>query len=47
MDWSLGVDAINMAVFDDSVALLAFTPGSAQQLNGFRILDRRMPVRRV
>ncbi|WP_149258448.1 hypothetical protein [Actinomadura sp. K4S16] len=37
VDWSLGVDAINMAVFDDSVVLLAFTSGSAQQLTGFRI----------
>ena len=30
------VAAVNMAVFDDSVVLLAFTAGPAQQLNGFR-----------
>jgi hypothetical protein len=39
VDWPLGIDAVNMAVFDDSVVLLAFTPGAAQQLNGFRIDD--------
>lgn len=39
VDWTLGIDAVNMAVFDDSVVLLAFTSGAAQQLNGFRIDD--------
>ncbi|MFI9552789.1 helix-turn-helix domain-containing protein [Nonomuraea endophytica] len=37
VDWPLGIDAVNMAIFDDSVVLLAFTSGAAQQLNGFRI----------
>jgi hypothetical protein len=39
VDWPLGIDALNMAVFDDSVVLLAFTSGAAQQLDGFRIDD--------
>jgi len=39
VEWSLAADAINMAIFDDSVAFLAFTTGAAQQLNGFRIDD--------
>jgi hypothetical protein len=37
VDWSLAIDAVNMAIFDDSVVLLAFTAGAAQQLNGFRV----------
>jgi hypothetical protein len=39
VNWMLPVDAINMAVFDDSVAFLAFTAGASQGLNGFRIDD--------
>ncbi|MDQ3786279.1 MAG: helix-turn-helix domain-containing protein, partial [Actinomycetota bacterium] len=34
--WPLSADAVNMAIFDDTVVLLAFTAGAAQQLNGFR-----------
>jgi hypothetical protein len=39
VDWPFAADAVNMAIFDDSVAFLAFTAGAAQQLNGFRIDD--------
>lgn len=39
VEWSLAADAVNMAIFDHSVAFLAFTAGAAQQLNGFRIDD--------
>ncbi|MGK3208090.1 hypothetical protein [Amycolatopsis sp. MEPSY49] len=37
VDWPFATDAVNMAIFDDSVALLAFTAGSAQQLVAFRM----------
>lgn len=36
VDWSLAADAVNMAIYDDSVVLLAFTAGAVQQLSGFR-----------
>lgn len=36
VDWPLATDAVNMAIFDDSVVLLAFTAGVVQQLSGFR-----------
>lgn len=39
VDWPFATDAVNTAIFDDSVALLAFTAGSAQQLVAFRVVQ--------
>ncbi|MEV0248983.1 hypothetical protein AB0H76_20430 [Nocardia sp. NPDC050712] len=37
IDWPLSADGVNFAIFDDTVAFLAFTTGTTQQLSGFRI----------
>jgi hypothetical protein len=37
VEWPFATDAVNTAIFDDSVALLAFTAGTAQQLVAFRV----------
>ncbi|WP_431955354.1 helix-turn-helix domain-containing protein [Nocardia lijiangensis] len=37
IDWPLPTDAVNLALFDDTVAFLAFTNGTTQELSGFRI----------
>lgn len=38
--WHSRADGLNMALFDDNVAFLAFSGGGRQKLNGFCVCDR-------
>ena len=39
VEWPFASDAVNMAIYDDSVGFLAFTAGAVQQLDGFCTRD--------
>jgi hypothetical protein len=40
LDWRINADLINVAVFDDVAAFLAFGSGTSPNMSGFRIDDR-------